>query len=326
MLQMERLGTFFPINGPKAARVPDLLQRCNSVRLDRLSLAIRWRKGDSASLMSESAGGQAVSLLCACIFSLFNDEDSSTILSYLCIRLLPLGTVCASMSQLHRVGTILSSKLHALGFGTLLAEQVMRVCNVYKQLEMAVTSDLLTSFSLDAAVDVLHALSRAVREPGVLVRIEGTSGMGYIIAIAMTMFVEDCLITVQGMILNSGTRQSILIELGGAASQQGSCQISIEEVSDDISSHSLLIRLVSIAALLRRYSPSPHPCSGCSVTFLLSPLVTNHSLLTIRFCRIKVINPTRVYFRVQSRLPGSPNRTPRNTSFDLFSQVFSHMT
>jgi hypothetical protein len=162
--------------------------------------------------MSESAGGQAVLLLCACIFSLFNDEDSSTILSYLCIRLLPLGTVCASMSQLHRVGTILSSKLHALGFGTLLAEQVMRVCNVYKQLEIAVPSDLLSSFSLDAAVDMLHALSRAVREPGVLVRIEGTSGMCYIIAIAMTMFVEDCLITVQGMILNSGARQSILIE------------------------------------------------------------------------------------------------------------------
>jgi hypothetical protein len=90
---------------------------------------------------------------------------------------------------------------------------------VYKQLEMAVPSDLLGSFSLDAAVDMLHALSRAVREPEVLVRIEVTNGMGYIIAIAMIMFVEDCLITVQGMVINSGTRQSILIELGSAASQ-----------------------------------------------------------------------------------------------------------
>ena len=31
-----------------------------------------------------------------------------------------------------------------------------------------------------------------------------------------------------------------------------------KEVSDDISSHWLPTRLVSIAALLRRYSPSPH--------------------------------------------------------------------
>jgi hypothetical protein len=33
----------------------------------------------------------------------------------------------------------------------------------------------------------------------------------------------------------------------------------LQEVSDDISSNSLLTRLVSVAALLRRYSPSPHP-------------------------------------------------------------------
>jgi hypothetical protein len=31
------------------------------------------------------------------------------------------------------------------------------------------------------------------------------------------------------------------------------------EVSNNISSHSLPTRLVSVAALLRRYSPSPHP-------------------------------------------------------------------
>jgi hypothetical protein len=33
----------------------------------------------------------------------------------------------------------------------------------------------------------------------------------------------------------------------------------LKEVLDDISSHSLPTRLVRIAALLRRYSPSPHP-------------------------------------------------------------------
>jgi hypothetical protein len=230
MLQMQRLGTFFPINGPKAARVPGLLQRCNSIRLDRLSLAIGWRKGDSASLMSETAGGQAVSLLCACILSIFNDEDSSTILSYLCMRLLPPGTACASMSQLYDVATILSSKLDALGFGTFLAEQTIRVCKVYEQLDMRVPNGLLESFSLDSAVDILYSISRAVREPDVLVRISGTSGMGYIIAFIMTLFPEDCLIIVEGVIINSGVRQVIVIELNATANQECPTQISIEKI------------------------------------------------------------------------------------------------
>ncbi|KAF8853752.1 hypothetical protein BDZ45DRAFT_677408 [Acephala macrosclerotiorum] len=40
-------------------------------------------------------------------------------------------------------------------------------------------------------------------------------------------------------------------------------------------------------------------CSGCSVTFLLSLLVTNHDLLTIRLCRAKVVNSTRLCSRGQ---------------------------
>jgi hypothetical protein len=38
------------------------------------------------------------------------------------------------------------------------------------------------------------------------------------------------------------------------------CRVwTLQKFSDDISSHSLPTRLVSAAALLRRYSPSPHP-------------------------------------------------------------------
>jgi hypothetical protein len=168
--------------------------------------------------------------LCACILSIFNDEDSSTILSYLCMRLLPPGTACASMSQLYDVATILSSKLDALGFGTFLAEQTIRVCKVYEQLDMRVPNGLLESFSLDSAVDILYSISRAVREPDVLVRISGTSGMGYIIAFIMTLFPEDCLIIVEGVIINSGVRQVIVIELNATANQECPTQISIEKI------------------------------------------------------------------------------------------------
>jgi len=70
----------------------------------------------------------------------------------------------------------------------------------------------------------------------------------------------------------------------------------IEEVSDDISSHSLPTRLVSVAALLRRYSPSPHPL--LRLLRLLSP---------IRLCRAKLVSFTRLCFRGPSQLPESLN-------------------
>jgi len=70
------------------------------------------------------------------------------------------------------------------------------------------------------------------------------------------------------------------------------------------------MRLVSIAALLRRYSPRLTFYSKFSVTFLLSFLVANYNLLSIRFCHTKVVNFTRLYPRGLSQLLGSPNRTP----------------
>jgi hypothetical protein len=45
------------------------------------------------------------------------------------------------------------------------------------------------------------------------------------------------------------------------------------EVSDDICSHSLPTRLVGVAALLMRYSPSPHP-----LLRLLSHVPSLHSI------------------------------------------------
>lgn len=230
MLQMEKLGTFFPVNGSKAARVLDLLQRCNSVKLDRLSLAIGWRKGDSASLMSQSAGGQAISLLSMCIFSIFGDEDASDVLSSLCTRLLPHGAVLASLEQLCDVGKILSSKVEAMGFGTFLAEQVMRLHKVFEQLDMIAPQGLLEHLSVDAAVDVLYNMSRAVREPDILVRISGRVSTGYIVALALILFPDDCLITVEGVIINSGARQTIHIELSLASNREEPTQIIVEEV------------------------------------------------------------------------------------------------
>jgi len=82
------------------------------------------------------------------------------------------------------------------------------------------------------------------------------------------------------------------------------------EISDDISSYSFLTRLVSVAALLRCYSPSPHPLLRLLSHVPLSLLVTNYSLLIIRFYYVKVIKSIGLYLGGPSRLLGNLDRTP----------------
>ena len=82
----------------------------------------------------------------------------------------------------------------------------------------------------------------------------------------------------------------------------------IEEVSDDISSHSLPTRLVSVAALLRRYSPSPHPLLRLlsHVPSSDQSLFAYYSILPCESCQLY----TTVFSGGPSRLPGNPNTPP----------------
>src|SRR5437016_3105745 len=61
VLQTEAIGARFQINGVLAAKVPDLLVRSSSMRLQRLSQWVGWMAGDTASAMSQTAGGMAAS-------------------------------------------------------------------------------------------------------------------------------------------------------------------------------------------------------------------------------------------------------------------------
>ena len=107
MMQLESLGGSFLISGEYAAKVPVYLQRCSSVRLDRLALSIGWRKGDTASLMAASAGGQAIALLSLCLLTLYREQDVETIFLGLSRKLLPSDVVVASMHQMVAVGELL---------------------------------------------------------------------------------------------------------------------------------------------------------------------------------------------------------------------------
>jgi hypothetical protein len=88
-----------------------------------------------------------------------------------------------------------------------------------------------------------------------------------------------------------------------------------------------LTRLVTIATLLRRYSPSPHPLLRLLSHVPARPLpLTNYNLLIIRFYHTKVVNSTRLYLSRLSRLGESPNKTPPKINLQFLKAHFFFTT
>lgn len=221
MLQMEQLGAVFPISGPVRAQVPDYLQRCKSTRLDRIGVTIGWRKGDAASIMSHSAGGQAAALLATCLENMYGNDVAAIIFYKLSKSLLPNSARLGSPKQLMQATDILARKLGALGFGTILAQHVVRIHSVYCQLQQKAPNSLLTSLSQDGMSDILSKFSRSLQEENTLVRVRGCASMGYIFALAVTLFSDDCIVTVENMIVHKGSQSSsISIEITKASGEQ----------------------------------------------------------------------------------------------------------
>lgn len=214
MIQLERLGASFPISGPLRAQIPDHLQRCSSKRLERLGVTIGWRKGDAASLMSHSAGGQAVALLATCLENMYGNDAAATIFYKISKSLLPDSARLSSPKQLRQATTILSRKLGVIGFGTILAKQVCRIHEAYQYLPQKAPSSLLSSLSQDGICDILCKFSRAIREDKCIVRVRGCASIGYITALAVTLFSDDCIVTVENLMIHQGCRSaSIAIEV-----------------------------------------------------------------------------------------------------------------
>ncbi|KAJ6108170.1 hypothetical protein N7523_009493 [Penicillium sp. IBT 18751x] len=214
MIQLEKLGGSFPISGPLRSQIPDHLQRCNSKRLERLGVTIGWRKGDAASLMSHSAGGQAIALLATCLENIYGNDAAATIFYKISKALLPNSARLSSPKQLQQATTILSRKLGVIGFGTIIAKQICRIHDAYQHLPQRAPSTLLASLSQDGMCDILSKFSRAIQEDRCIVRVRGCASMGYITALAVTLFSDDCIVTVENLIIHQGCRSSsITIEI-----------------------------------------------------------------------------------------------------------------
>ncbi len=92
--QLADLGSMLNVSGPLAAKVPDVLRRSSSHKIESLQLTIGWRKGDTSYHLSQTAGGQAAALLCVCLVNLVEVEIAGSILYRLRSSLLPKKWKC----------------------------------------------------------------------------------------------------------------------------------------------------------------------------------------------------------------------------------------
>ncbi|KAL5352902.1 hypothetical protein ACLOAV_002850 [Pseudogymnoascus australis] len=118
----------------------------------------------------------------------------------------------SSPSQLVKVARTLSAKLQLLGFGNFFAAQVVRIHDAYKHFGKTVPGDFLDNIVPEDMAELLHAMTRAVREESIVARITGSRSMGHILAIVMIMFPEDAFVTMENVIVFEGLRKSILVE------------------------------------------------------------------------------------------------------------------
>ncbi|KAJ5168393.1 uncharacterized protein N7482_003987 [Penicillium canariense] len=235
MLQLEKLGAVFPISGPLRTIIPDHLQRCKNTRLERLGLCIGWKKGDAASLMSQSAGGQAVALLATCLENIYGNDATANIFYKLSKSLLPNSVRLSSPKQLSQATGILSRKAGTIGFGTLLAKHVCRIHDVYGQLGRLAPTSLLASLSQEGMDNILSKFSQALREEKCLVRVRGCASMGYIFALAVSLFSDDCMVTVENLIIHKGCRSSAITVEITESSGNRSLQVQLMGIIESVS-------------------------------------------------------------------------------------------
>ena len=212
LLQLQSLGTMLPTNGDYAEKTKTLLQRCSDNRLNLLGVAIGWRKNDSASLMAESAGGQAAALLSMCLANLFKSEDYGRILSHLCSALLPRSMHVSSMSQLADAAKLLAAKLKTLGFGNLLACEVTKIHRVYTSLGEAAPKSLLDTLTAESVTKLFKLISRALCEEEILCRVSGVQGMGHILGLLQALCPRSTIVTVEGVLIQDTQDRNIIVD------------------------------------------------------------------------------------------------------------------
>lgn len=213
VLQAQALGDQFHSNGDWALRLPDLLARASSVRLERLSAWVGWQKGDTASYMSRSSGGRTVSLLCLALGNLYAKERCGMILHGLSTQVIQGDQQNSSISQLSDLNACLSDKLSCLGFGNLLALHLTRLRQCFFEAGREVPTDLADIPTEETMVEFLVGLQRALQSEELILSFAGSKGAGPLLALLMCLCPEDTRVEVEGELIHQGPRSSVIFSV-----------------------------------------------------------------------------------------------------------------
>ncbi|KAK6344748.1 hypothetical protein TWF718_006705 [Orbilia javanica] len=218
VVQLEAIGSRFPISGPLANRTVGALTRTGSgLKFWRAQVAVGWMRGDTTWALSQTAGGQASALLTACLVELYCKDTAGRILFGLSKKILPRDRCLSNVEQLSDLAEIVSSRMQRVRFGQHLAEQVTRIRMTYLnsgiEIPRSDSASLLNRISVDSLVDILDKAQTALQDETVILRIEGFAGIAFLVALFTGICEDDVLLLVENEVIFKGARSSIIISV-----------------------------------------------------------------------------------------------------------------
>ncbi|KAF3107893.1 hypothetical protein TWF102_011382 [Orbilia oligospora] len=238
VVQLEAIGSRFPMSGPLAERTMDALTRRGpALMLWRVQVSVGWMRGNTAWALSQTAGGQASALLIVCLVELCRRNMTGHILFKLSEAILPRDRRLSSMSQLSDLAEIVSNKMQSVRFGQHFAEQVTRIRMTYFNSNVNVPcpdmASLLDRIEVDSLVDILNKAQTALQDEMTTLRIEGFVGIACLAALFTGLCQDDVLLLVENEVIFQGLRRSIIISVvHGKKILEASLEISFNLFSE----------------------------------------------------------------------------------------------
>lgn len=211
VIQAQALGSCYDANGPIFARLPDLLCRTKSVRLERLAYLVGWAQGDTPDFLSKTPGGRSAALICFALSALFTPDKCGRILYEVSNKILPKSEQTSGITQLGNVCVCVHDKLRCLGFGNYLAEHVTKLRQYYFEAGLDCPKDLADTPAEKDVQSFLVCLRDAMRDETVVLRYRGTKCAAVWMTLVLILCPEDVRVEVNRQVIHAGSRDTVTL-------------------------------------------------------------------------------------------------------------------
>ena len=170
--------------------------------------------------------GDRLPLLSLALVNIYGEQSTGELLYELSLRILPADMNHSNMAQVGRVASILSNKLGALGFGSHLALRATRIREAYLNSGLRIPTTLVDVITPNTMLDILVGLHSALFEESLILYIEGSQGIAYIVALLLALCPDDIFVTLENETIFQGQRRSVIVSIKA----DGQTQYGVESV------------------------------------------------------------------------------------------------